>query len=292
MKKILVLGFLTLSKSLLNPQKMCLGTFAAEGGHDKCFATLFSNGNVELDHISLENEISTIEFDSALSRGVTFLLKINPSCSDFLHPSSFSFSTQCDGNRQLFSIGSFTTINHQPVISHTELIDEQIYGDIACFIIVVSLFCSTLKKNENEKSMKTNKRSGRSIMTPIPYSTNGFKDTFPIDAFSLPVKRQLNFFDEGDETIMTEDLFNNSATKALSMPVISPSSPIKIKFNREDFSISNPLFSHSTTLDFIAPSLEHSQWNRFHGPKVSPTCNTKLCLLKRRALALRLKLTH
>ena len=287
MKLFLVLTSLSFGHCFFNYQSSkCFGTISSD--LSGCSATLFSNGNVELDQISLENEISTIEFDSVLSRGVTFLLKINPLCSDFVYPSSISFTTKCDGNKPLFSIGSFTTLNHQLIANHTELVDEQIYGDVAGFIIVVSLICSTLKKKN--KSMKTNKRFRRSIMTPRPCSTNGFKDSFQIDAFPLPVKRQL-FFDEVDETT-TEHLFNNLASKALSMPVISPSSPIKIKINREDFSISNPLFSHSTTLDFIEPSLKHSQWNKIHGPKISPTSKTKLCLLKRRALALRLKLIH
>lgn len=269
-----------------------------------CIATLSQN-NVEIGQISLDSEMVSIEFDTTDT--LQYVLTLNKDCNDNLAPSSITFSLP-DGGNDLFFIAEFQPRGTSNFDSIPSTIDETAFP-----VILLYLFFSTLKKKKKKKEksspqlLKT-KRNSRSDLLNEGHRTvsSHWSPTKHVCTAGdvLPLIRNLNFediriddtstdvsiHDKGKGETAAEKHFNRLASLALSVPILSPSSPIKIKVDKsEGFLFSdNPLFTH-------AKPASHLKWQKLHGPSsasLRPSCAPSISLLRRRAIAMKLKLTH
>ena len=243
----------------------------------------------------------SIEFDTTDT--LQYVLTLND-CEN-LAPSSITFSLP-DGGNDLFFIAEFQSRGTSNFDSIPSTIDETAFP-----VILLYLFFSTLKKKKKEKSspqlFKT-KRNSRSVLLNEGHRTvsSHWSPTKHVCTAGdvLPLIRNLNFediriddtstdvsiHDKGKDETAAEKHFNRLASLALSVPILSPSSPIKIKVDKsEGFLFSdNPLFTH-------AKPAAHLKWQKLHGPSsasLRPSCTPSINLLRRRAIAMKLKLTH
>jgi hypothetical protein len=191
----------------------------------------------------------------------------------------------------LFFIAEFQSRDTSNFDSIPSTIDETAFP-----VILLCLFFSTLKKKKHKsspQSFKTKRNSRRPPVTPTK-NVRTAGDTLPLirnlnfeDILIDDTSTDVSIHDKGETA--AEKHFNRLASLALSVPILSPSSPIKIKVDKsEGFLFSdNPLFTHKPAA--------HLKWQKLHGPSsasLRPSCAPNINLLRRRAIAMKMKLTH
>jgi hypothetical protein len=310
---LMILSYFLYFANCLQASKPLFGYVQFPPSIGICTATL-SNKNIEIGQISLENEIVSIEFDRELSDDSDyFKLTVNNDKDCHLIPSSsssFTFRLPTDESIDLFFIEAFTSM-HPTSLLETQLLPQSLSSfrdhtmkfdfdstpsliDETAFAAVILLYlCFSISKKPHTLLFK-HKRSSKRTIIPSP-SQKQIHDSPPVirtldvDNIDIVDSSTDVKISNKDET-NTEKDFTALASLALSVPVLPPSSPIKIKVDKTDgcFFLENPLFSHRPTQE---PA--HLKWHKLHGPSSSTlrsSCTTNINLLRRRAVAMRMKL--